>query len=401
MFKEKNHKLYICSIVLLVMLVQFVDSYCAELYSKMQSFVVRDYIIKGTELNMNEAVSKLGYMMLPFYIIPALSPMVIIFVDKYGKKKVILINGIVLILGCLMCGKALNIGLFLIGNGLITLATSTDIQNIYIVQELPKNKRATIRGVMSGVTACAAMLIPLIRKINIESGQDWRGVYFIAVLLGVAGLGVILITKEKSLYKNETEHIETNNKENKNIVKNYMIILFFVGIATSGVTMYNEPILVNRGCDEALINTVLLIQPITLLVVNIISGYFADKSKRNIIVLIDITLSVVSLVVYILSSDYMIDSYILGIAWGVMVGCYFSAVNIMFIIIMENVKYENIGKISALSAYVNGAGNACGIIMCTTLVKEIGMEIVKLTTAIPVLLISVVLIVMFTRLKAS
>lgn len=95
MFKEKNHKLYIGSIVLLVMLVQFVDSYCAELYSKMQSFVVRDYIIKGTELNMNEAVSKLGYMMLPFYIIPALSPMVRIFVDKYGKKKVILINGIV------------------------------------------------------------------------------------------------------------------------------------------------------------------------------------------------------------------------------------------------------------------------------------------------------------------
>ena len=52
MFKEKNHKLYICSIVLLVMLVQFVDSYCAELYSKMQSFVVRDYIIKGTELKI-------------------------------------------------------------------------------------------------------------------------------------------------------------------------------------------------------------------------------------------------------------------------------------------------------------------------------------------------------------
>lgn len=400
MTKVKNCKLYIGSIVLLVMLVQFVDSYCAELYSKMQSFIVSDYIIKGTELNMNEAVSKLGYMMLPFYIIPALSPMARILVDKYGKKKVILINGLVLIIGCFICGNALNIGLFLIGNGLITLATSTDIQNIYVVHELPKDKRTTIRGVMSGVTACAGMLIPLIRKISIESGQDWRGVYFIAMLLGLAGFGVIFAIKEKSLYKNETEDIEINTQENKKLVKVYIIILFFVGIATSGIAMYNEPILVNRGLDESLINTVLLIQPVTLLVVNIISGYLADKCKRHIIVLIDIILSVVSLMVYIFSINYIINSYILGVAWGVMVGCYFSAVNIMFIIIMENVQYENTGKISALSAYVNGVGNACGIVMCTILVKEIGMEIVKLIIAIPILLISVVLIVRFTRRKA-
>lgn len=181
MKKHGKTKKYMILVISMVLFSQLADSFCAEIYSKMQSFILDDYIIRGTGLDMNEAVSKLGYMMLPFYIVPALSPLARVFVDKYGKNRVMSANFILLIAGCVICAISGNIIAFLIGNAIITFAVSVDIQNMYVARELPKEKRATVRGIMSGVSAGAAMLIPLLRKYLVERGAGWKGIYVAAV----------------------------------------------------------------------------------------------------------------------------------------------------------------------------------------------------------------------------
>ncbi|MBP3620559.1 MAG: MFS transporter [Lachnospiraceae bacterium] len=388
-------KLYIGLVVGLIMIVQFADSYSAELFSKIQSFVIGDFFIKNTQLDMEEAVSRLGYMMLPFYIVPALSPLARIFVDRYGKKRVMVVNLVFLAIGCGVCGLTDNIWVYLLGNGLVTFATSIDIQNIYIAQDLPEKRRATVRGILSGVTAVAAMLIPVCRGYFVNTDYGWRGVYGIAILVSIIALFVVIIVKENKVawvqLQKTPERVE-KSKLNDLLIKKYLLILFFIGIATSGITMYNEPILANLGYEENAINQVLLAQPIALLIINIIIGIFADRYERKNVAGISLSIAIVFLLAYVIGSKYECISYILGIFWGGMVGAYFSAVNILFLVLMENAKDNNIGKISAISAYINGAGNAVGIVICTVLVKVAGMEIVKISTAIPVLLVAIILL---------
>lgn len=389
----KNKKIYMILVISMVLFSQLADSFCAEIYSKMQSFILDDYIIRGTGLDMNEAVSKLGYMMLPFYIVPALSPLARVFVDKYGKNRVMSANFILLIAGCVICAISGNIIAFLIGNAIITFAVSVDIQNMYVARELPKEKRATVRGIMSGVSAGAAMLIPLLRKYLVERGAGWKGIYVAAVPVCVFVLIIVrMVGGSADTYEKDAEPAGKTVSYQKNIRK-YMIMLFCIGMATSGVTLYNEPILVNSGYTEQMISEILLIEPVALLIFNLFFGWLADKIKREQAAGIDIFLTMIFLVIFVAAGKNMCNGVIMGIAWGGMTGCYFSAVNILLLLILENCDGDKVGKMSAVSAYINGAGNAAGIVLCTILVKKAGMETVKLVLAMPALVVTLLLLI--------
>ncbi len=393
-------KVYIGLVVGLIIVVQFADSFCTEIFSKMQSFLIKDFIIKDFQPDMNEAVSKLGYMMLPFYIVPAFSPFARIFVDKYGKKKVLLVNLIFLCIGCSVCGMACNIWIYLLGNAMITFATSIDIQNMYIAQNLPEKRRATVRGILCGITALSTMTIPVCRGYFVNTTWGWKGIYCVAVIFVLIAFfaGMAIKETKASLVQKKTQQKKIEKQDNV-LIKKYFIILFFVGIATSGVTLYNEILLDNNGYGIDEVNRVLFIQPAALFIVNIVIGLLADKYKRKNMVCVSLSMAIIFLSAYVIGVNYGFVPEILGIFWGNMIGCYFSAVNIIFLVLMEEAKNNNIGKISALSAYINGAGNAIGIIICTVLVKVAGMEMVKLTTAIPVLIVSIVLLLKMNKIN--
>ena len=378
---------------------QLFDSYCTDLFSKLQSFLLSDFLIDGRGMKLQDAVSYMGYATLPFYVIPMLAPLVRMSVDKIGIKPLFIGNIIVLIIGCMLCAFAPSLTVYLIGNGLVIFSSSMDLQYIYIAEEIPEHRRATVRGISAGVAAAATMLIPALRSQLIDiRGYSWRSLYVAAIGIG-AGTFLISLLLRKSVRnsaraskeaapKNTDRTIALPKEERKKAIRSLYIALFLFGMATNGMTAYNEPLLSFGNATTIQIRNTLLIQPVVSLVINVLSGYLADKISRKAIILADMLLSAVSLIVYVGCIRLGYAGVISGVAWGFMIGCYFSAANLMILTVLEYAEEGKIGKVSAMSNYANVAGNAIGLLFCTFLVKYTGMSAIKLISAIPVIVVS-------------
>ena len=389
--RAKNVKCYILYLIAVILVMQLFDSYCAELFDKLQSFLLSDFLIDGRNMKLQEAVSYMGYATLPFYVIPALAPLARISIDKIGIKVLFMINITVLMTGCAICAAAPTLVSFLIGNGLVIFSTSMDIQYIYIAKEIPEHRRATMRGMSAGVAAIAAMGIPLFRNVWMErQGHTWRNLYAVGIAIGVFTFFFsICLAKEKSCKKTVIKQKPADKPEahmdDRRFLHSLCISLFILGIATSGITFYNEPLLTFGNSSPDNVRNSLFVQPVVTLLVNVASGYLADRWSRKNVVLTNIGLSMIALILFVCSANSGAYGFLPGITWGIMVGSYFSAANLLILSMLEAAPAGKVGKISALSTYVNGAGNAIGILLCTVFVKNTGMGRMKLLVAIPVL----------------
>ena len=388
---KKQMKTYIYILICIILIMQLFDSYCTDLFSKLQSFLLSDFLIDGRGMSLQDSVSYMGYASLPFYVIPMLAPLVRMSVDKIGIKPLFIGNIIVLIVGCMLCAFAPSLIVYLIGNGLVIFSSSMDLQYIYIAKEIPEHRRATVRGMSAGVAAIAAMGIPLFRNVWMEK-QDytWRSLYVFGIGMGVFTFFFsIRLAKGKKWKKVETiqkpEDEPETHTDNRQILRCLSISLFILGIATSGITFYNEPLLTFGNSSPDNVRNSLFMQPVVTLLVNVASGYLADRWSRKNVVLTNIGLSMIALILFVCAANSGAYGFLPGITWGIMVGSYFSAANLLILSMLEAAPAGKVGKISALSTYVNGAGNAIGILLCTVFVKNTGMGHMKLLVAIPVL----------------
>lgn len=79
------------SAVALIILVQFVDSYCTEMFGKTQSLSVRTFLMDPRGMSSEAAVAYMSRGMLPFYLIGALTPFIRSYTDIIGRKKMMII----------------------------------------------------------------------------------------------------------------------------------------------------------------------------------------------------------------------------------------------------------------------------------------------------------------------
>ncbi len=119
----------------LIFVIQFVDSYCTELFGKLQSFSIRDFIIQGSNMAGDKAASYMSRAMRPFYVLGMLTPFVKSFVDILEKRIMLIMNLLLLTAGSVICLCANNLTVYLLGNGLLILGYSLDIHIIYLVEK--------------------------------------------------------------------------------------------------------------------------------------------------------------------------------------------------------------------------------------------------------------------------
>lgn len=194
-------------LILLLILIQLGDSFCAELYDKIQSLYLKDLLMVPQNINLEEATILLNQTAIPFYVISALAPMARVAVDYIGKKKVLLLSFAVLVTGCVICAITNNWLVFLLGNALVSFGCSVDIQYIYIVDEIKENRRGTVRGILAAVAALAGMGVAFVRKGFVsENNSDWRKIYIAGLIIVVI---VIIITM--LLLPRDVKRVKHNN----------------------------------------------------------------------------------------------------------------------------------------------------------------------------------------------
>ena len=329
----KKRATVMLSISVLIILIQFIDSYCTEIFGRTQSLSVKEFLMDARGMGADEGVAYMSRMMLPFYLIGMLTPFVRSYADIVGRKVMLAFNVALLAIGSVICMLADSLMLHLLGNGILILGYSLDIHMIYIVDMLPADKRATVRGICGGAAMAAAMCIPLFRSLVVgESGYGWQRLFLVGIIGGAICLALVLIyrmpegekgTKELHVnlkYDSEDKSSQVQSESGraeidggqvqsnaeqagpddghihfirtmKNIwqqteTRRLLIGISVVGIATAGITYYNEPMCAFSGMGEKSVNMVLFIQPLTALVINVLIGILADRIHRMYVCLL-------------------------------------------------------------------------------------------------------------------
>lgn len=441
---NKKISLTIISISVLIILIQFTDSYCTEIFGRTQSLSVKEFLMDACGMGADEGVAYMSRMMLPFYLIGMLTPFVRSYADIVGRKVMLAFNVAILAIGSVICMLADSLMLYLLGNGILILGYSLDIHMIYIVDMLPADKRATVRGICGGAAMAAAMCIPLFRSLVVgESGYGWQRLFLVGIIGGAICLALVLIyrmpegekgTKEiridtKYDTKYESKHDSKDGSDDKfcqvqsnaeqagpddghihfirtmrNIwqqteTRRLLIGISVVGIATAGITYYNEPMCAFSGMGEKSVNMVLFIQPLTALVINVLIGILADRIHRMYVVRIGIVLSLVSGIAFTSGVGHTDSVLLIGILWGCMYGFYFSAEELINMMVMESVDSSVRGRASALSTFAYGIGDQLGIFAISLVVGALGMKWAKMIFLVP--LVFAVILFMKNRCKAD
>lgn len=445
---NKKISLTIISISVLIILIQFIDSYCTEIFGRTQSLSVKEFLMDARGMGADEGVAYMSRMMLPFYLIGMLTPFVRSYADIVGRKVMLAFNVALLAIGSIICMLADSLMLYLLGNGILILGYSLDVHMIYIVDMLPADKRATVRGICGGAAMAAAMCIPLFRSLVVgESGYGWQRLFLVGIIGGAICLALVLIyrmpesekdTKEVRIdtkydskldSKYESRHESKDEPDDKlgqmqsnaeqagpddghihfirtmrNIwqqteTRRLLIGISVVGIATAGITYYNEPMCAFSGMGEKSVNMVLFIQPLTALVINVLIGILADRIHRMYVVRIGIVLSLVSGIAFTAGVGHTDSVLLIGILWGCMYGFYFSAEELINMMVMESVDSSVRGRVSALSTFAYGIGDQLGIFAISLVVGALGMKWAKMIFLVP--LVFAVILFMKNRCKAD
>lgn len=376
-------------------------------------------------MSSEAAVAYMSRGMLPFYLIGALTPFIRSYTDIIGRKKMMLINVALLVGGSAVCLAADNLWVYLLGNGILILGYSLDIHLIYIVDAVDRKHRGTVRGICGGVSMAAAMCIPLLRSLYVDSGErNWQQLYAVGIICGVICLVMVVLYRfpeiSGSNFKavlrvdesaNGFEEKERKGKESsadddghihfiktfkeicrEHITRNLLISISVVGLATAGITYFNEPLCAFSGMEESNVNTVLFIQPIAALVINVLTGILADKMNRIYVVQLGIILSLVSGVAFTMGVGQIDSAVVLGMLWGSMNGFYFSAEELINLMVMESVDISVRGRASAMSTLAYGIGDQLGILAISMVVGLTGMKWAKLVFLIPALVIAEIIL---------
>ena len=333
-----------------------------------------------------------------------------------------LINVALLAVGSAVCLMANNLWIYLLGNGVLILGYSLDIHLIYIVDAVDRKHRGTVRGICGGVSMAAAMCIPLLRSLYVDGGgHNWQILYVVGIVGGVIGLILVIlyrfpdisgiktvpsVGRSENMSEGRTVDSTESTADDGHIhfiktfkevcrdpaTRNLLISISVVGLATAGITYYNEPLCAFSGMGEGDVNTVLLIQPIASLVINVLTGILADKMGRRYVVQMGIALSLISGVAFTLGVGRGVSAVLLGILWGCMNGFYFSAEELINLLVMENVDISVRGRASAMSTLSYGIGDQLGIFAISLVVGCLGMRWAKLVFLVPPLVIAMVVL---------
>lgn len=403
-------KRYGIYLVVVLISIQFYDAYSSELYSRIQSLYIKEFLIDGKGMTADKAMAHLSSLMLPCYLFIMLAPACRSLADKFGRKKMLMVSVLGILIGGGICAFSPSIYIFLFGNMILNFSNSLDIHKFYIIEEMPKRHQGKMRGVTGGIAALAAISIPLLRSAFInENNQGWRNLYGIIIVAGIIMLVMVCFVSETTEYKSKKEAQPRFPKKKYRNLKDwikqliedykgiwigkisYLSVLFLYGIATAGVTFYNEPMLSFSGFSEDAMEKILMVQPIACCIVLMLGGRMADRYGWKTVIIGMITLAMVGCLGFVGFKNHMDWWLVIGICYGIMLGGYWSAYHLLELSLIRDVVLHRRGESSAVITYINGIGNAVGIGLFTVLLQFLPLKTIKMIMVIPVLLIIVCL----------
>lgn len=400
-----------------------VDEITSCINTQVQSSVVTEFFVRPMNLPFNEAMSKFSTVKLISYALMILVPFYKALSDKFGRKPFLIFNTMGMGFGLFLAFWSPNVTVYFIGYGLMSFFVMHDMQIVYLYEIVPKEKRATIYGLIKGIGTLSVILIPLLR--GAVMGNDtmlWRGVYLIPAILAI-GISIfsLLITRESKTFldqrikylelpyeqRNPSKKENTSNNQQKSGIFQAMKYLFknkqllwlsiisiVFTVCSTTMAAFPESIMTDYGMSTQSVTQALLIYPFLYAALLSLAGIIGDKFGRKTIVCIAGICSIVGFVCFNLSAFAGITPYAVGIFYGVYLGCWWLTVDYISMMVAESAPTYNRSSVLGAVGLISMIGSILGQVVpigAALIFEKIGFG--YMTVVIPFVVIGVILVI--------
>lgn len=426
---------YFWYLVLIIALIYAVDEIASQINSLMQTEIANDLIKSESSVTI---LNLLNVVAIPFQIIGILyRPLA----DRFGRKKFLIINTFGMSLALFVIFLSNNVIMYFVGACAILFFVPHDMHVVYIMESAPSKSRAITYSVVKFFANMAVMLVPLLRRWLMASAGEWRNVYIIPAIVGIAvSLIALLCARETDAFidsrlrylrmTEEELHAEEAKKKAQNSQGGVVDALKFgfshkqlrwvficfalAGIGVVGSMNYQAILthgyaLSNFGSNakEFLdivsvkqVSQALTLYPIGMALSQVIMGFISDKKGRKAAAITVATNCVVSFIIFTVGANMNLAPALVGFFCGAFVGSYYSTNDVLIMMAGESAPTNLRSSATSAQTVVGFAGYAIGFSINTVLALIFGDGIigtVALCLLVPSFVITLVALIKNTH----
>ena len=354
---------YLWYTIFVVTIIYLADEIASQINNQMNSVVAQEVFapVFGAEV----ALARMGLVGLTGALGSILAILYKPLSDRYGRKLFLLLNTLGMGVGMVVIAVGCNIPAWMVGCFIIQFFIPHDIQQLYLFETVPAEKRGTYYSVIKGITTLGVLLIPVLRSVIMGNDLSrWNVVYLV---LGIFALAVTAIAAfriretvpfltRRIEYLKQPEELRAAAKEDKTAAnadgglgaairfsfrnKQIRSLMIAAGFITWGMMMTNnyEAVMsqgymtqfLNQGMDIAnartaavpLVTDGLLLFPVGMAILMTLQGIIADQFGRKSTVLIMGVSCIAFYLMFYFGSVNHWNPYVVGLFCGASIGGY-------------------------------------------------------------------------------
>ena len=446
---------YFAVLLLVIVLSDILDNLATNIGSNLTSSFITEFFVNGKVfgktyeyeegLALHNTISLIGY------VIALIAPFYKSLADKIGRKPLFAFSAFGMAAGLLIIFFCRSYLVFLLGSFMLSFFIGSDIQILYVLEEAPKDKRATVYSLLKGLGGLSAVAIPTMRTTLMHNDPTlWRNVYLLPGLFGLAVVVIILLlVKETRVFEDKRiaqlekaaaakalasgaagqmtpapqesladsapqETLAGNAPQtgadqigdikiksgilpairyifSHKDLRTLILIKMLFDAAIIAMTNY-ESIMFRANMATADITTAEFYYPFLYCGAVIISGFLADRIGRKKTVLLFGSICAAAFVLFIISANALWNPAIVGIGYGLYLGGYWIGRDYMEIISTEMVPTEIRASIIGAEGLLVYVGMAAGFAFVNIGMLFLPLWLVCSVFALPCILISVILL---------
>jgi len=442
---------YFAVLLIVIVLTDILDNLATNVGANITSSFITEFFVNGRvfgkSFEYEEGLALHNTISLIGYVIALLAPFYKSLADRIGRKPLFAMSALGMAVGMLIIFLCRSYLVFLVGSFMLSFFIGSDIQILYVLEEAPRDKRATVYSLLKGIGGLSAVAIPAMRLALMENDPTkWRNVY---LLPGLFGLGVvvliILLVKETRVFQDKriaqleaqaqgtapggeaavgetaagevgktgaavkpeaagaAEKSAGSAETKAGIIpairyifkhkdlRALILIKMLFDAAIIAMTNY-ESIMFRANMSTEAITTAEFYYPFLYCGAVIISGFMADRIGRKKTVLIFGVICAVSFILFVISANSLWNPAIVGIGYGLYLGGYWIGRDYMEIISTEMVPTQIRASIIGAEGLLVYIGMAVGFAFVNIGILFLPLWLICSLFALPCILISVVLL---------
>ena len=411
--KGQNKKTYFAYLVFIITLIYATDEIASQIGMLMKSEIAADLFAKhgDSSVGMLDLVSGLA---IPFQAIGLLyRPLA----DRWGRKKFLIINTFGMSLSLLLIFLSNNLALYFIGACFIQFFVPHDMQVVYIMESVTSKHRARIYFTIKSFATLGIMLVPLLRRVLMQNMYEWRNVFLVPAIIGLATSFVALFlaretdafidSRLKYLKMTDEERAEEKAKKDlenaqggiinalKFVWSHKQLKWLYVSMALTNlgylITMYYQ-VIISYGyagkygeiTDEILnqvslneVTSALFFFPIGSAVIQLLVGWLGDSFGRKKTAIVMSILCVLSFLGFALGSSWGWETWLVGLCSGACIGSFWGAGDITSLMISESSPTNLRSSILSTQFIAMGVGIAFSYVVGIPLITVLGNSVIS------------------------